>query len=102
MLDEAEIAAVRARDLTQQLLTFARGGKPVKKLVNVAELIKESATFALRGSNVRLELSLPDDLWAVEVDEGQMSQVVQNMVINADEAMPAGGTLHISARNAAT
>ncbi len=100
-LDEAEKAAVRARDLTQQLLTFARGGKPVKKTVDIAELIKEPATFALRGSSVRLELSLPDNLWPVEVDEGQMNQVVQNMVINADEAMPTGGVLKIGAANSA-
>jgi PAS domain S-box-containing protein len=98
-LDEAEKAAVRARGLTQLLLTFARGGKPVKKIVDIAELIKESATFALRGSDVRLELSLPDDLWPVEVDEGQMNQVINNVVINADEAMPAGGILKIGAEN---
>jgi len=99
MLDEAEKAAVRARDLTQQLLTFARGGKPVKKLVNIAALIKESAAFALRGSNVKLELSLPDDLWAAQADEGQISQVINNLVINADEAMPSGGILKIEAGN---
>jgi PAS domain S-box-containing protein len=99
MLDEAEKAAVRAKDLTQQLLTFARGGRPVKKRVNIGKLIKESATFALRGSNVRLELDLPDNLWPVEVDEGQISQVIHNLVINADEAMPAGGMLDIKASN---
>ncbi|MBN1691980.1 MAG: PAS domain S-box protein [Dehalococcoidales bacterium] len=101
MLDEAEAAAVRARDLTQQLLTFAKGGKPLKKLVNAAELIKESAEFALRGSKVKLELSLPDDLWQMEVDEGQISQVINNLVINADEAMTGGGMLKISAENQA-
>ena len=101
MLDDAEKAAIRARDLTQQLLTFAKGGKPVKKPVNIAKLLRESASFALRGSNVKLELSLPDDLWAVEADEGQISQVINNLVINADEAMPSGGTLHIGANNLA-
>jgi len=98
-LNEAEKAAVRARDLTQQLLTFARGGMPVRKLASISELIKETATFALRGSKTGLRLSLPDDLWVLEVDEGQVSQVIHNIVINADEAMPAGGTLHISASN---
>jgi PAS domain S-box-containing protein len=101
MLDEAEAAAVRARDLTQQLLTFAKGGKPLKKLVNSADLIKESAEFALRGSKVKLELSLPDDLWPIEADEGQISQVINNLIINADEAMPGGGTLKINAENQA-
>jgi PAS domain S-box-containing protein len=99
MLDEAEKAAVRAKDLTQQLLTFARGGKPVKKLVNLAALVKESAAFALRGSNVKLELILPDNLWTLEADEGQIGQVINNLVINADEAMPSGGTLVIEALN---
>ncbi len=98
-LDEAEKAAGRARNLTQQLLTFARGGKPVKKYTDIATLIRESATFALRGSAVKLELSLPDDLWPVEVDEGQMNQVIQNIIINAEEAMPAGGILQIRAVN---
>jgi len=98
-LDEAEVAAGRARELTQQLLTFARGGKPVKKTVDIAGLIKESATFALRGSAVRLELSLPDDLYPVEVDEGQINQVIQNIVINADESMPNGGVVRIDAEN---
>ena len=100
-LDEAEKASVRAKDLTQQLLTFSKGGAPIKKTGAISKLIKETAVFALSGSNVKLELSLPEDLWAVEVDEGQMSQVLQNIVINADEAMPVGGTLNIRARNTA-
>jgi len=101
MLDEADKASVRARDLTQQLLTFSKGGVPIKKPASISELVKETAAFTLRGSNIRLELSLPEDLWGVEVDEGQMIQVIQNIVINADQAMPAGGTLNISARNTA-
>ncbi len=99
MLEEAEKAALRARDLTQQLLTFARGGKPIKKPVHIADIIKESATFALRGSKAKLELSLPNDLWPIEADEGQISQVINNLVLNADEAMPSGGTLKINAEN---
>jgi two-component system cell cycle sensor histidine kinase/response regulator CckA len=99
ILDEAEKAAARSRDLTQQLLTFARGGKPIKKVINIIGLIKESAAFALHGSKVKLELSLPDNLWLVEADEGQIGQVIHNLVINAGEAMPHGGTLIISARN---
>ncbi len=98
-LDEAEKASVRARDLTQQLLTFATGGLPVKKLASVAELIKESAAFSLSGSGVRPEFSLPDDLQMAEIDEGQMSQVIRNIIINADEAMPNGGIINIRAKN---
>jgi PAS domain S-box-containing protein len=99
MLDEAEQASMRARDLTRQLLTFSRGGQPVKKLVDVTDLIQESASFSLRGSNAKLSLSLPGNLWAVEADEGQISQVINNLVINADEAMPTGGILSIKAEN---
>ncbi len=99
MLDEAEKAAARSRDLTQQLLTFARGGKPIKKVINIARVIREAAAFAVRGSKVRLELSVPDNLWLAEADEGQISQVIHNLVINADEAMPAGGIIKIQASN---
>ncbi len=96
---EAKKASLRAKDLTQQLLTFARGGAPIKEVVSIAELLEESALFTLRGSNVKCEFSLPDDLWSIEVDRGQMSQVITNLVINADEAMPEGGLLDIGAKN---
>jgi len=85
--------------LTQQLLTFSKGGAPIKKNISIAELIRESASFALIGSGVRCEFSLPDDLWSVEFDEGQMNQVISNLVINADEAMPGGEVLDIRAKN---
>jgi two-component system cell cycle sensor histidine kinase/response regulator CckA len=98
-LTEAETASLRARDLTHQLLTFARGGAPVKKKVSIGELIEDSASFALRGTNIRPEYSLPDDLLSVEADEGQMNQVITNLVLNAEEAMPQGGVLNIRAEN---
>jgi len=98
-LIEAEKASQRARDLTQQLLTFSKGGAPIKKTASILELIKDSAIFALRGSSVRCEFYLPEDLWPVEVDEGQMSQVIHNLVINAQQAMPRGGTIRIRAEN---
>ena len=98
-LNAAARACLRARDLTKQLLTFAKGGAPVKNPASIGRFINETAGFALRGSNVRCDLHLPDDLWPVEVDEGQMSQVIQNLVINADHAMPEGGVLHIHASN---
>jgi PAS domain S-box-containing protein len=96
---EAEKASLRARNLTQQLLTFSKGSPPVKKNVVIGQLIEEAASFALRGSNVRFELTLSDDIWSVYVDEGQISGVISNLVINADEAMPEGGTIKIGARN---
>ncbi len=98
-LEAAEKATLRARDLTQQLLTFAKGGAPIKETASIAHLIGDTAEFALRGSNVRCDVRLPDDLWPVEVDEGQMSQVIQNLIINADQAMPEGGVLRIRAEN---
>ena len=99
MLSDAEMATLRAQSLTRQLLTFARGGAPVKKVFGVARLLRETTQFALSGSNVRSEISTPDDLWPVEADEGQISQVIQNIVINAEQAMPEGGTIRISAEN---
>ena len=92
-------ATERATALTQQLLTFSKGGAPVLRTASIGDLIKNSVSFILRGSNVRSEFSLPDDLWPVEVDEGQMNQVIQNLVLNADQAMPDGGLIRISAEN---
>lgn len=99
-LEKAEKATARAKDLAQQLLTFARGGEPVKKIIEVRGLLKEAAGFALHGSNVRGEFAIADDLWLVQADEGQLSQVIQNLVLNAVQAMPEGGTVTISAENA--
>ena len=95
----AEKAALRARDLTQQLLTFAKGGSPLRRPASVGELLQESATFALTGSNVRTSFDIDPDLWPAEVDAGQVTQVVQNLVINAQQAMPRGGTLSIRGDN---
>ncbi len=98
-LVEAERACSRAKSLTDQLLTFAKGGTPVKRVGSVAALLKESVAFALRGSNVGSEFSIPPDLWAVEFDEGQMSQVINNLIINACQAMPDGGIVTVKADN---
>ncbi len=96
---EAEKASMRAKDLTQQLLTFSTGGAPVKKVTSIAQLIKDATDFALRGSKVKAEFSIPYDLWVVEVDEGQINQVISNIVINADQAMTKGGLIYLSAKN---
>jgi len=99
ILAEAERAAKRAKDLTHQLLTFAKGGAPVKTLARVGDLVEETVSFALRGSASRCEFQVPPDLWAAEVDVGQIGQVLQNLVINADQAMPEGGVLTVRADN---
>ncbi|MBC8019476.1 MAG: PAS domain S-box protein [Verrucomicrobia bacterium] len=99
-LEGAEIATIRATDLAKQLLTFARGGEPVKKIIEVRGLLREAASFALLGSNARCKFALADDLWPVEADEGQLIQVFHNLVLNAVQAMPEGGTVTISADNA--
>jgi PAS domain S-box-containing protein len=98
-LEECENAAMRASELTRQLLTFARGGEPVKRAVNTSRLIQESLSFGLRGSNVNGVLELVDDLWAIDADEGQINQVFNNLLINATQAMPNGGTVTVSAEN---
>lgn len=98
-LAEAEKACLRAKDLTQQLLTFASGGAPLKKTSSIEDLLRDAASFAARGSGCRCEFDLPDDLWLAPVDEGQIVQVINNLVINAVQAMPRGGTVHIRARN---
>lgn len=93
MLLNAEKAANRAADLAHRLLTFAKGGQPIKKVVTVRHILEDSTTFVLSGSNVSCAIELPGDLPAVEVDEGQISQVVNNLIINASQAMPGGGTI---------
>ena len=98
-LARAERATLRAQDLTQQLLTFSKGGAPVKKTTSIAELVRESAGFALHGGKVKCDFQLPGDLWLVDIDAGQMSQVIHNLAINADHAMPAGGVLAVRGEN---
>ena len=98
-LETAEKAVMRARDLTCQLLTFAKGGLPVKETTSLVSVTRDSCDFALRGSNVICSLSLAEDLWPVEVDVGQISQVLNNMMINAKEAMADGGIVELVAEN---
>ncbi len=98
-LDEMEKAAVRAKDLTQQLLTFSKGGEPVKCTTGITKLVREAAQFALHGSNVRCKLDINEKLMPVDVDESQIAQVIHNLIINADQAMPNGGKVWIRGAN---
>jgi len=98
-LNDAKNASLRARDLAQQLLTFARGGAPIKKTASIGKLIQDTVSFSLRGTHSRSEFLFGADLWPAEIDPGQISQVVANLVVNADQAMPNGGTLRVSCDN---
>ncbi|MBN2644283.1 MAG: response regulator [Desulfuromonadaceae bacterium] len=100
-LTDAEAAATRAKDLSMQLLTFARGGAPIKKVIYLKYLIREAAQFAIHGTTVSCEFFLADDLWPVMADSGQISQVLHNLALNAVQATPEGGKLTIRAQNVA-
>jgi PAS domain S-box-containing protein len=89
----------RARGLTQQLLTFAKGGVPVKKTERLASFIQDTARFALSGSNVSCRFSFREPLWLCDIDKNQIGQVIDNIVINAQQSMPEGGTIEIGAEN---
>lgn len=98
-LIETEKATLKAKDLADQLLTFARGGAPRKKIVSIAPLLQEAVTFALRGSSIQSRFYLPDNLWAADIDPGQITQLAHNLVINAKQAMGEGGEVVIRAEN---
>jgi len=99
LLARADGAAGKASALAKQLLTFAKGGAPEREVVSLGELLVDVVDFALSGSRARLDLNVAADLWPVEVDPGQLSQVIQNLVINVGEAMPDGGTVTVRADN---
>jgi PAS domain S-box-containing protein len=98
-LAEAEQACVRARQITWQLLTFSKGGVPVKKTVAIARVLEEAASLALRGSNVTCAFDLSPNLWPIEADEAQLVQVFTNLLINARQSMPHGGVVVVRAEN---
>jgi two-component system cell cycle sensor histidine kinase/response regulator CckA len=94
-LTDLENASISANTLTKQLLTFAKGGNPIKKIVNIEKIIRESANFILRGSNCKPEFLFPNKIPFVEVDIGQINQVFNNLIINAAQSMPNGGIISI-------
>ncbi len=98
-LADARKATMRARDLTLQLLTFAKGGEPVKAAVELPELLRESAAFSLHGAKAKADFRIAPNLWSVNADKGQLGQVVQNLVLNAVQAMPSGGMVTVTAEN---
>jgi signal transduction histidine kinase/CheY-like chemotaxis protein len=99
MLEKAAQTLDRATALTRQLLTFSKGGAPRREVRSIGPLIEASVTFCLSGSNVEARLSIPEDLWPCLCDDNQISQVIDNLVINAAQAMSGGGLLTVTAEN---
>ncbi len=99
ILNEAKEATDMAKNLTKQLLTFSTGGALVKEETSISNIIKETAEFNLRGSNVKCFYSFPENIWKVQADKNQFGQVISNLIINADQAMPEGGLIKISLEN---
>lgn len=99
LLNEAKKASIRAKDLTQQLLTFSKGGDPVKKTSSISKVITDSANFVLHGSSAVCQFNIPYDLWKVDFDSGQISQVIQNIIINSSDAMSASGVIEVTCKN---
>ena len=99
ILSDVQESSKQAQSLTHQLLTFSKGGAPIKKVADINQLIKKSASFSIRGSKAKCSFQLSNDIWATEIDEGQMNQVIGNLVINANQAMPNGGTITIRTEN---
>ena len=93
------VAVRQAAQLTRQLLTFSKGGEPIRRSVSLEDLVREQVTFSLRGSSTKVHYGFETDLRSADVDRGQVGQVVQNLVLNAEQAMGKGGELHINARN---
>jgi PAS domain S-box-containing protein len=101
-LSKIDKATIRARDLVQQLLTFSKGGAPVRKTASIVDVVIDTSEFVLRGSNINCLFHMTDKIWPVEVDVNQISQVINNMILNAIQAMPQGGTIDITFRNYVT
>ncbi len=98
-LNDAETASLRAKDLTQRLLTFSTGGAPVRETISAGEVVRDSVRLACSGSAVKCEIIIPDELCLVEADEGQLHQAFNNIVINAVQAMPKGGKISVKCDN---
>ena len=98
-LDQAAAAAARARGVTNQLLTFSKGGSPIRTTSSVRELVVECTRFVLSGSPVAARFGIPDDVWPADVDTNQIAQVVHNLVLNAMQAMARGGIVEVFLEN---
>ena len=98
-LESAEKSMDRATKLTKQLLTFAKGGDPIKELISINEIVLKTAKLSIRGPNIKLKCDMSQDLWPISADKNQMSQVIRYILINAEQSMPTGGTISITTKN---
>jgi len=98
LLEQAELASMRAANLVKQLLTFAKGGSPIKKRISLCKLVTESVSLALTGTNSKVDFQMPDFLPDIEGDEAQLCQAFNNITMNAIQSMPGGGTLTVQAK----
>ncbi len=98
-IEASKKASLRAQELAQQLLTFAKGGAPIKRTASMRQLLLDTVGFSLSGTNSRMQFTIPEDLWPVDVDAGQISQVISNLAVNAVQAMSEGGTLYVAGEN---
>ena len=99
LLSESQKASIRAKKLASKLLTFARGGDPVKRRAKLDEIVRDEASFILQGSKTACQFEFGTDLLSVELDTAQFGQAIQNIIINASQAMPNGGIISIRAEN---
>ena len=100
LLGHALVASKTAKNLTQKLITFSKGGSPVKEIARVDRLVRSATDFTLSGSSIKCHYHFPSDLRFLDVDQSQIGQAIHNVVMNAREAMQAGGTIDVSAANA--
>ncbi len=99
VLDQTASACARAAFLSSQLLTFAKGGAPVRRLYSVARLVMDAVQLARAGAQTSIDVNISDDLWFAEVDPNQIGQVLHNILLNARQAMPEGGIIEVHAEN---
>lgn len=99
LLSEAEKAAFQATNLTHQLLTFSKGGTPIKEIINLSQILEDAISLALSGSTAKCKINISENLWYVQADKGQIYQVINNLIINAYQSMPNGGTIYLSCKN---
>ena len=101
ILDRTSAACLRAASLATQLLTFGKGGDPVRRITSIARLAQDAVELAQAGANVIIETDIPNDLWSAQIDASQVSHALHNILLNARQAMPQGGTIQVQARNVA-